>query len=352
MFKFLILWCRRLAGILLLAGISTGSPLSAKPPDGTCYAVSKSGSVPAPSAMECSEAPAGYQSGVLWLRLPISEEDSEHRGSLVVHTTRFDRLSTIFEYPDGFGEPQTVSRGAYRDHWHIGGQIAFATGAGATAAWMRFESLEDYNLLRVRFVAGGAVARQFELSALAIGAALALLGIAALYNFSLAGALRRTFFLWHGCWAASLFLWGMAWSQAALLIVPTAAGTVASRVATILACLAIMFAAFSAASALRSALSEIVRRSIIGLGFLVFPLHGFGITRPFADTARSGPHPQLLHGAAGLCVMAQTNDIEKNIALLDDARALMGITHEFDGPGIRSYTAGGRLSWLRSNGRP
>ncbi|MEP3145208.1 hypothetical protein [Qipengyuania citrea] len=95
--------------------------------------------------------------------------------------------------------------------------------------------------------------------------------------------------------------------------------------------------------------NTIVGHQLHDPGMIVFPLHGFGITRPFADTVRSGPHPQLLLGAAGLCVMAQTNDIEKTIALLDDARAMMGIAHDFDAPGILSYTVGNRLSWLHSN---
>lgn len=96
-------------------------------------------------------------------------------------------------------------------------------------------------------------------------------------------------------------------------------------------------------------IKAIVGHQLHDPGMIVFPLHGFGIARPFADTVRSGPHPQLLLEAAGLCVMAQTNDIDKTIVLMDDARVPMGITHAFDGPGIRSYTAGDRLPWLRSN---
>jgi hypothetical protein len=96
-------------------------------------------------------------------------------------------------------------------------------------------------------------------------------------------------------------------------------------------------------------INAIVEHQLHDPGMIVFPLHGFGIARPFADMVRSGPHPQLLLEAAGLCVFAQTNDIEKTIELLDDARVPMGIAHDFDGPGIRSYTAGDRLSWLRSN---
>ncbi|OBX18325.1 hypothetical protein A9995_12680 [Erythrobacter sp. QSSC1-22B] len=284
MIDFLIKWRRQLTGMLLLLTISAGSPLLATPPAGTCYVVSQSEVAPAPSKMQCSEAPAGYQDGVLWLRLPISAAVSENGGSLVVNTTRFERMTAMFEYSDGFGDARTVSQGVYQHHWRIGGQIAFPSreGTPVSAAWIRFEKLEDHNLLRVRFVAGEAASRQFELSAFAIGAALALLGIAALYNLGLAGVLRRRFFLWHGCWAASVLLWGIVWSQVALPIFPEAAGTVSNRIATALACLAIMFAAFSAASALRSALPQTVRRSIMGLGLVVAAL-GIGAGIPGAD---------------------------------------------------------------------
>ncbi|KMS56608.1 hypothetical protein V474_13675 [Novosphingobium barchaimii LL02] len=96
-------------------------------------------------------------------------------------------------------------------------------------------------------------------------------------------------------------------------------------------------------------INAIVGHQLHDPGMIVFPLHGFGIARPYADTMRRGLHPQLLLESAGLCVMAQTNDIEKTITLLDDARVSMGITHAFDSQGIRSYTAGNRLSWLHSN---
>jgi diguanylate cyclase (GGDEF)-like protein len=284
MSEILIEGRRWIARALLLVAVLGASALFAKPPAETCYALAQPGAATAPasSAMDCSKVPTGYQEKGLWLRLAIPEDGSESGGSLVVNTTRFDRLSTVFEYPDGLGETRKVSRGAYGNHWRIGGQIAFPSRADATAVWLGFENLEDYNLLRIRFVPGEAAARQFELSALAIGIALGLLGIAALYNLSLAVALRRRFFLWHGCWAAAVLLWGVVWSQVALLVVPSAAGTLSSRIATILACFAIMFAAFSAAYALRSALSATARRAIVGLGILVAVL-GLGASMPGAN---------------------------------------------------------------------
>lgn len=288
MIKVLTDRSRLLAGMFLIVATLVGSPLLAKSTAGTCFAVVSGETLPAPSELQCSGTPIGYRDGTLWLRLPLAEDVAGNGGSLILHTTRFEHMSAMFEYPDGLGEAQTVSQGAYRDHWRIGGQIAFSSvDAPVEAAWMRFENLEDYNLLRVRFVAGDTAARQFELLAMAIGAALALLAIAALYNFGFAAVLRRSFFLWHGCWASAVLAWGVVWSQLGLVFVPEIAGTSASRLATVLACLAIMFAAVSVASALRSAVPEIARRSIIGLGLLVAAL-GIAASIPGADIAAYG----------------------------------------------------------------
>lgn len=289
MIKVLTDRSRMLAGTFLVLAMLLGSPLLAKAPAGTCFVVASGETVPAPSELQCSGTPTGYRDGTLWLRIPLADDVAGNGGSLVLHTTRFEDMSAMFEYPNGLGEAQTVSQGEYRDHWRIGGQIAFSSRVDAPvqAAWMRFDNLEDYNLLRVRFVSGDSAARQLELSAMAIGAALALLAIAALYNFGLAAVLRQSFFLWHGCWASAVLVWGMVWSQLGLVFVPEIAGTIASRLATVLACLAIMFAALSVASALRSAVPEIARRAIIGLGLLVAGL-GIAASTPAANIAAYG----------------------------------------------------------------
>ena len=236
MIKVLTDHTRLLAGTFLVLAMLLGSPLLAKAPAGTCFVRASGETVPAPSELQCSGTPTGYRDGTLWVRLPLADDVAGNGGSLVLHTTRFEHMSALFEYPDGLGEAQTVSQGAYRDHWRVGGQIAFSSRVDdpVQAAWMRFENLEDYNLLRVRFVAGDTAARQFELSAMGIGAALALLAIAALYNFGLAAVLRRSFFLWHGCWASAVLVWGIVWSQLGLVFVPEIAGTMASRLATVL----------------------------------------------------------------------------------------------------------------------
>lgn len=116
----------------------------------------------------------------------------------------------------------SIARGAYGEAWHAGGQLAFnAEGNNQVdAAWLRIEGLESYDLIELRIVGHSVARRQFELTSFVIGAALALLGITALFNLGLAISLRRCFFLWHGGRGATVMIWGMVWSQIGLTIYP------------------------------------------------------------------------------------------------------------------------------------
>jgi hypothetical protein len=96
-----------------------------------------------------------------------------------------------------------------------------------------------------------------------------------------------------------------------------------------------------------------VIRTIIGHGLhdpgmVVIPLHGFGIAQPMRAFVSSA-HAELRLPSGGLVVMAQTNDIDRTISLLDAARGAMGIADDFDAQGIRAYSASNRLGWLRRN---
>lgn len=285
----LIDWRGWLAGLLLLFTGLGAVPASAAPPEGTCFAVVEGAEAPLPSKLRCAGSPADYQDKVLWLRLPMPAEIAREGGTLVVHSTRFERMSAIFVHPDGLSEPQSVRRGDFGGRWHLGGQIAFAPAEAGpiTEAWLRVEKLQSHELLRLRFLPGEVAARQFELLAFATGVALALLAIAAAYNIGLGLVLRRRFFLWHGCWAATVLLWGLIWSQAALVAVPGIAGMTATRLSTILSCMAVTFAAFSSLSALRSFLPVIARRVVGGAALLVLGL-GLASSVPGADLSLYG----------------------------------------------------------------
>ena len=281
---------RRMLWVMAVAcALIAGPRLAAQPPAGTCFAVTSSVAAPDRSDLQCAGAPTGYRGSVLWLRLPVPASQSRD-ASLAMHTTRFERMSVMFEYADTLGPRQTIGRGDFADSWHIGGQVAFRARGDrpASAVWLRIAGLEDYNLLSLRIVSAQAAQRQFELTAFAIGAALALLGIAALFNIGLAASMRRSFFLWHGGWAATVMVWGLVWSQAGLAVFPAAAGTVSARLATVLACLAIMFATFATASALRDALPRWPLRLLGALGVLVLAA-GVASGLPGVDIGQFAP---------------------------------------------------------------
>ncbi|MEH3102592.1 MAG: diguanylate cyclase [Sphingomonas phyllosphaerae] len=224
----------------------------------------------------------------MWLRLPTGSWPDPT--AVLVHTTRFDRLKVIFAFADGSDETQEVRRGAFAHHWRIGGQIEFQPRrhiVPMTSVWLKIDRLQSYGLLRVRLVTADVTPRQFELCAALIGAAIALLAVTALYNFALAVAVRRRLFLWHGLWATMMVCWGIVWSQGALFLLPQLAGTSSSQLATVLSCLAILFANLSATSVLKNVLPRRIRHAISYAAVAVVIL-GVWSALPSADLAMIG----------------------------------------------------------------
>src|SRR3546814_4712623 len=79
----------------------------------------------------CSGAPAGYQQGSLWLRVPLDGTAPRRDLALMVHNSRFDRLAVAFSYADGTTRWQQVRSGDFASHWRAGGQLLFeAPGRG------------------------------------------------------------------------------------------------------------------------------------------------------------------------------------------------------------------------------
>ena len=185
--------------LALAAATLIGYPAVASLPANTCFVVRPvdAGYQP-PSQPDCKGSPSGYQQASLWLRLPI--ENPTTQPALLLHTTRFDRLKAIFVFADGSSETQDIRRDAFGPHWRVGGQLSFQPHERRVplrTIWLKIDRLQSYGLLRVRIVPADMVARQFELCATLIGAALALLAVTVLYNFTLAAALRRRLFQWH-----------------------------------------------------------------------------------------------------------------------------------------------------------
>lgn len=207
-----------------------------------------------PARFACRGTPRGYQHGSLWLRIdlrrqPINPNDLV----LTVHDSRFDRLAVAFLYADGAIVRRQVRSGDFGAHWRAGGQIAFPAPKRATppvALVLRFDRLASAEILRIRLLDTAESERQATAMAATVGAALMLLLIGALYNASLAVAVRRGFPLWQAAWAGCMALWGALWSQLPLFFLPWLAGSLTSQICTGLACLAVMLATLSAVTAI------------------------------------------------------------------------------------------------------
>ena len=282
MFDYVTAFLRRPLGMLLLVLILTGFPRMAgaatlghdRP---LCFAVTTGTIAPPERTYRCTSEPVGYQQGTLWLRTDLSRIDGAQPDPvLLIHQTRFARLTIIFRYADGFVERQQVARGDYGAHWRIGGQIAFeapAREAPLTGAVLGFEHVASHKLLRIRILSRTGANRDLATAAVLAGGSITLLLIAGIYNLSLALAVRRQFLAWQGLWAMCMVLWGLFWSQIALILLPDVAGTVASQACTLLACLAITTATICVVTALGPALPRWARRGIV-LAALAIALAG------------------------------------------------------------------------------
>src|SRR3546814_7047332 len=132
---------------------------------------------------------------------------------------------------------------------------------------MRFDHVASHKLLRMRIVTNAEAGAQSAMLAALIGAALTLLLVGAVYNLSLALAVRSQFLIWHGVWAACVLVWGTIWSQLELIVVPGLAGTAEAQICTFLACIAITAATVSAVNSVeRSILQRWASVTTIALG--------------------------------------------------------------------------------------
>lgn len=292
---------------MVMMGLGWSSPASAeilrigRP---LCHAVSAAVAQgeSAPADFSCRGQPHGYQKGTLWLHTTLSpQSDKPDDLSLIVHSTRFDRLRVTFSYADGAVERQDVRSGDFGTHWRAGGQLAFRAphrDAPLAAMTLRFDKVASARLLRIRLVGRGAESTQTTGLATLISAALVLLLVGALYNASLAFAVRRQFSAWQAAWAASMVAWGTCWSQLHLFFFPAMAGALSAQICTGLSCLAIALATLSAVTALDEAhLSCWLRRTAVGLTGAIFLL---GIP---LSLMRSGPI-DTLGAVLGVLVLA------------------------------------------------
>lgn len=244
-----------------------------------CHATSQSVAEDsmAPPVLACSGEPKNYQIGTLWLQAMLPPDANNNSDfSLVVHSSRFERLTVTFSYADGTEERQDVRSGDFGSHWRAGGQLAFQAPRRNVAldrVTLRFDKVASARLLRIRLVGRGEESIQTTGLAIAIGAALMLLLVGAIYNASLALTMRRRFSAWQAAWASCMIAWGACWSQIHLFFFPAMAGAISAQICTGLSCLAITLATLSAITALEEGyVSGWLRRAALCLTSGVFAI--------------------------------------------------------------------------------
>jgi diguanylate cyclase (GGDEF)-like protein len=265
-----------LSALLWLGWTTAGAAAETRIAPDSCHAVTAvSASDVVPKRFDCRGGnPAGYQRASLWYQVDLTRHP-QSRGSLVlmVHNSRFDRLAVAFSYADGVVLWQQVRAGSYGEHWRSGGQITFEAperDSPLKAATLRFDRPASAKLLRMRLMSHGEEARQATALAASVGAALMLLLIGALFNASLACAIRRQFPAWQSAWSACMLLWGATWSQVHLFLFPGMAGTYSAQLCTALACLAITLATAAAITAPdRNTIPRALRIGTLALGTMI-----------------------------------------------------------------------------------
>jgi diguanylate cyclase (GGDEF)-like protein len=266
---------RSCLGTLVAVLIVAGLPLMAEArtlgrDQGQCFAIGRGEAPPADRAFHCDVEPTGYQDATLWLRFDLTSKDAASGGPvLLAHLTRFDGLIILFRYADGSVARQEVSRGDYGAHWRIGGQAAFEApshNGRPIQVMLGFDHLASHKLLRIRVLPLVAANRDLAVAAVLSGGSITLLLIAGIYNLSLAMAVRRPSLAWQGLWAICMVLWGLFWSQIALIALPGVAGTPAAQTCTLLACFAIAAATVSVISGLRHLLPRWMGRGVVAIG--------------------------------------------------------------------------------------
>ncbi len=238
-----------------------------------CHAVTPATEAHLP-AFQCRGKPENYQHASLWLRADLTAPGIDrHDLTLMMHNSRFDRLRVGFLYTDGQLHWQQIATGQFGAHWRAGGQIVFSAphrDAPLQAMILRFDRLTHLEFLRLRLLGGDEASQQATVLATAVGGALLLLLLGAIYNASLAVAVRRQFPAWQAAWAACMVVWGLFWSQLVLLISPDLAGAPCAQICTALSCLAITLATQSAVTALsRPHLPALPRHITTALGLAV-----------------------------------------------------------------------------------
>ncbi len=212
-------WIRAAVGLLLLL---LGAPAFAgELVPSRCFTVT---AAPSADPAGCTATPTGYHDRWLWLHAD-APEGRDWRAT--VRQSRFDALVVVFRYTDGVEARQQVVAGDAGPHWQIGGKLAFdppLRHAALTNVSFGFRNLASHELLRIRLMSTRTADHAESVATLVAGAAMSLLGFAAIYNVGVGAGARRRAVLWHAAWATCVLGWGLLWTQVMLFFAPGLAG--------------------------------------------------------------------------------------------------------------------------------
>ncbi|UAK23725.1 sensor domain-containing diguanylate cyclase [Sphingomonas nostoxanthinifaciens] len=262
-----------LLALALLALPQAARAVSLTLHDGLCYAIVPNDTPieqPPASAFACDGRARDYTQRILLLRVDPAQHGIDPTDmALLFRVTRFERLTVQYSYADGSSEQQSVRRGDFGSRWRTGNQISFSPSRQVPVREIRiaYRGLASDRLARVRILSRVAATRDLALAAAATSWALTLLLIGAIYNVSLALAVRRQFLAWQALWASLVMTWGMVWSQLVLIALPSLAGTTTSRMGTLLSSVALTAATMSVVTALGDAMTPRWRRIVAAVGF-------------------------------------------------------------------------------------
>lgn len=247
--KVRLLWL--LAFILVISAISIPSRVTLHLPASLdiCHTTTSSALTPAEARVasyECEGHPASYTDRWVWLRHQLTpEQQAWPDWSISIRSTRFETLRVNFHFEDGSVESHQVRKGDYGSYWRPNGHIAFNTSrhtAPLEAVTIGLDRLAAYKVLRMQLSTISQMGLTVSLTALLVGATLSLIAASFVYNMLLAAVSGYKAVYWHAAWLASMFVWGLIWTQLMLLFAPGLAGEATVRLIALLATLAIILA--------------------------------------------------------------------------------------------------------------
>jgi hypothetical protein len=84
-------------------------------------------------------------------------------------------------------------------------------------------------------------------------------------------------------------------------------------------------------------------------GFVLYPLHGFGMKQPILMGNDSMLKPYLLLKNMGVCLSPQSNSFEAAVKRVSEMAAKLGVVGKIDSSDLRHHTSAGAMDWFTRN---